>query len=262
MSIEQQLADVVDSATALTDQVVGKMAEIDDKVNHITEHAQNAVNDATNKLGFMAMNRNHRLSAYITSPEANKHGVINKYPMWWGIKRDVIEKCHLELIPVLSGEDPDNRHPEARELVELIGMENLRHFSGGLFHILKITVLDETVSEAEGWAMYIADQHIKANPATTFLCYAKVNAKGHASWLGSDTDGEWVQKRSLLDSNKPGSYVHVDINFHNSVEVGDEFFLALPSVVPGVWPDGKKHGVLYNLHDKINERLIYIEDKL
>ncbi|MFD2178519.1 hypothetical protein [Veronia pacifica] len=261
MSIEQKLAEVVGSANALTKQVSGKISEIDREVDAIKQHAQTTINNAATKLGYIAINRNDKLVSYRTYTPPKGHGQVNKLPMWWGIQQRVLDHCHFELIRVFSGDTPEDRDPEAQELLDYmnIGSETL-HFSGS-FHILKITVLDKAVMEGDGADIYIADQHLKANPATSFLRYVKVNAKGRASWLDGDTNGKWLHKRFVNSSSRNGRYTHVDINFYD-VEVGDEFFLALPSVVPGVWPEGKKHGALYNRYDRINDRITNIEGRL
>ncbi|MBO0161523.1 hypothetical protein J0692_04685 [Vibrio alginolyticus] len=239
-----------EASQTLASVVNQKMAGIEKSVSDAQKKAQSTIESVADNLGFMAINYNADMKDIYVSKEPNKQGVINQVPLGWGVKPDLLDCCHFEMIPVTSGSTPSERHEEARALLDFMGIgADTKHWSGS-FNILKIKVLDTSFIQRTGYDAHIADQHLRQDPATSFLRYVKVIGKTSVGWLGGDTNDQWVQHRSVVKST-PGSarYTHVDLVFSDKTEIGDVVMIALPSVVPGIWPENRKHSRLYNLKD-------------
>lgn len=244
------------ASQALAAEVNQKMASIDKSVSDAQKKAQSAIEATADNLGFMAINYNADMRDVYVATQPNKQGVINQIPLGWGVKPDLLDCCHLEMIPVVPGSVPVDRHEEARALLDFmgIGADTIRWSSP--FNILKIRVLDTSFIERDSYDAHIADQHLRYDPATSFLRYVKVIGKTSVNWVGGDTNGEWVQLRTVVKGTPGASrYRHVDLIFDQKTEVGDVIMIALPSVVPGIWPQGRKHSRLYNLKDDFKKTM-------
>ncbi|MDH5880422.1 hypothetical protein L8S15_15100 [Vibrio sp. S/42/10] len=244
------------ASQTLASEVNQKMAGIDKSVSDAQTKAQSAIESTADQLGFMAVNYNSDMKDVLVQEQPNKQGVINQIPLGWGVKPDLLDCCHLEMIPATSGSVPVDRHEEVRALLDFMGIGADTKYWSGSFNILKIRVLDTSFIERTGYDAHIADQHLRRDPATSFLRYAKVIGKTSVGWIGGDTNGEWVQQRTVVKS-APGSarYTHVDLVFSDKTEVGDVVMIALPTVVPGIWPEGRKHTRLYNLKDHFTKTI-------
>ncbi|MDK9755667.1 hypothetical protein KIV40_09570 [Vibrio sp. D173a] len=238
------------ASQALATEVNQKMAGIDKSVSDAQKKAQSAIEATADNLGFMAINYNADMRDFYVAKQPNKQGVINQIPIGWGVKPDFLECCHLEMIPAVSGSVAVERHEEVRALLDFMGIgADTKHWSRS-FNILKIRVLDTSFIERTSYDAHIADQHLRYDPATSFLRYVKVIGKTSVGWIGGDTNGEWVQLRTVVKGTPGASkYRHVDFTFDDKTEVGDVVMIALPTVVPGIWPEGRKHSRLYNLKD-------------
>ncbi|MCG9557630.1 phage tail protein [Vibrio kanaloae] len=196
------------------------------------------------EMGFTALNYNsdfintHKLSA-------NAFGHMNVYPLGMGVGGGRNDCFQVEVIPVHSVDDPVMRDNEAKALLDFMGIgRGTKNFTSQ-FKILKMTVLDTTFQDLDGYDFYIPNQHLKESPTTTFLAYTKIQGTASVSWLGADTAGAWKQIVDHRASSNPGSYVSVDLSFSNA-SIGDVIYLALPTICVGHFPASKKHGVLYN----------------
>ncbi|EGR4675170.1 phage tail protein [Vibrio parahaemolyticus] len=197
-----------------------------------------------NAMGFTALNYN---GDFIDTNElaANKLGHKNVYPLGMGVRGGRNDCFKVEIIPVKSGDDPAMRDPEAKALLDFMGVgRGAQHFSSS-FNILKMTVLDTSFQDLDGYDFYIPNQHIKNYPTATFMAYTKIQGSSSVAWLGSDTAGSWKQILGHRTSGNPCAYTHVDLNFSNA-SVGDVVYLALPTICVGHFPKSKKHGLLYN----------------
>ncbi|WP_154124798.1 phage tail protein [Grimontia hollisae] len=197
-----------------------------------------------NAMGFTAQNYN---GDFIDTMELGENalGYKNVYPIGMGVGAGSNDCFKAEMINVTSGHDPVFRHPEAQALLDYMGIgKESRHFSYS-FRILKLTVLDTSFLQNEGYDFYIPDQHVKTSPTATFMAYVKIKG-GAVSRLGSDTGGSWKQIVTHFQSSKPGTYQHIDLSFAQDTAVGDELYLALPTICTGHFPRSIKHGLLNN----------------
>ena len=240
MTIEQNIAELVQASNKLTGVVDGKIQEIDSKVAS-AEQKFNGLNDELiSNLGFVALNYNSDFLDVHTLAE-NALGSENTYPIGMGVGGGRNDCFKSEIISVVSGSEPNSRDTEVTELLNFMGIGSARYFSNN-FNILKLTVLDSLFIESSGYDFYIPQQQIKRSPSASFMAYIK--SVGDIKWRGG-SNHEWQQIVDHHSSANPGSYTHIDINFQNA-KVGDIFYLALPTITVGHFPKSKKHGNLYN----------------
>ncbi|MFA0486602.1 phage tail protein [Vibrio sp. 10N.222.55.B11] len=205
------------------------------------------------ELGFTALNYNGDFIDTKTLP-ANARGDANTYPIGAGIRNDRNECFKVEMIPVVNGADPAMRHPEAKTLLDYMGIgRDTIHFSKA-FNIMKLTVLDTAFMDIAGVDFVVPDPHIKNAPASTFMAYTKIEGDAVLSFLGGDTGGTWKQINMQTSSDNVGSYFHVDINF-SAASVGDVVYLALPTLCAGHFPKSKKHGLLYSTKTELVRKI-------
>jgi len=240
MTIEQNIAELVQASNNLTGVVDGKIQEIDSKVAS-AEQKFNGLNDALiSNLGFVALNYNSDFLDVHTLAE-NALGIENTYPIGMGVNKGRNDCFRAETISVVSGSDPSSRDVDVKELLTFMGIGSALHFSSS-FNILKLTVLDASFMDLGGYDIYIPQQHVKRSPNASFMAYIK--SVGDMRWRGA-VNNEWLQIVDHHSTDNPGSYTHIDINFKNA-KVGDMFYLALPTITVGHFPKSKKHGNLYN----------------
>lgn len=240
MTIEQNIAELVQASNNLTGVVDGKIQEIDSKVASAEQKFEGLNNELISNLGFVALNYNSDFLDVHTLAE-NALGIENTYPIGMGVGGGRNDCFRSEIISVVSGTDPSSRDVDVKELLNFMGIGSSLHFSRS-FNILKLTVLDSSFIESSGYDFFIPEQHIKRSPSASFMAYIK--SVGDIKWRGA-SNHEWQQIVDHHSTDNPGSYAHVDINFQNA-KVGDMFYLALPSITVGHFPKSKKHGNLYN----------------
>lgn len=51
-------------------------------------------------------------------------------------------------------------------------------------------------------------------------------------------------------SDRAGAYAHVDVSLSNA-QVGDQLYLALPQIIPGLWNPEHRLPALYNYYDPV-----------
>ncbi|ASD67655.1 hypothetical protein [Pseudoalteromonas piscicida] len=261
MTLEQRIAalqaengKLIDSNNALTQTVIGKMGEInhalsdaqaqvESKKQELEQRVNSYLSGAREELGFTALNYNHDfLDTYTTA-----NGEI-ELPVGIGTHSNnpITEYFDIEMIPVRSG-DVDGRSDVAKELLTAMNIgANTLHFSSS-FKILHIKH-KENMPIPSKWVFHIPNQHIKHMQGASLILWAK--GKGF-NW-GMDTNLEWKQvRRAWRPSANPGPYVHVDVYMH---EAGGELYLALPSIVAGVWPEDRVLGNLYNPKSELIRR--------
>ncbi len=197
-----------------------------------------------NQLGFTAQNYNADFLDVVELPD-NPHGLKNIYPVGMGINAGRNDYFSAEIINVESGVNASERSQEAKELLDYMGVGQKDHFSSS-FNILKITVLDKSFQDLEGFDIFIPDYHLKMSPTSTFMMYFKTTGSLSVESLNiGATAGEWKQLVKHSTSSDPGQYGDLVINFENA-ENGDVFYIALPTITVGHFPALKKHSVLYN----------------
>lgn len=255
MSLEQQLADAIASQNTLTQAIAGKRAEIDAGV------AAQAAAFAAWKAGieyrqpYFAINKNasmllisgagdQRLPTYMGS----------SLPDFWGA-------FSAEIIQVLTGSTPSTRHPEARALLDAMGIgADTLHFHG-YFNILKLKVKDPSKINFPGslYTLFIPYQHAPYATAITYAAWAKVKGSMSCSWheKSSQNKGSWQKNISRIgpDINHGGAYTHIDIYMSGAAEA-DEFFIALPQLVMGSYPDSMQLPQLINIYDIASDQLL------
>ncbi|WP_462150855.1 hypothetical protein [Pseudoalteromonas xiamenensis] len=249
MALEQDIADLIKSADRLTDTVDHKIqsiqaelnakkAEIDSRLAAKEQAVEGYILNARNEQGFEVQNYNHDFI------DLYDRGDI-KLPVGMGLHADnpLNDYFDIEIIPVTSGAEPDKRHDVAQELLTAMNIgRGTQHFSGS-FNILHLKHKANMPLPTK-WVFFIPQQHVKTGQGASFLCWAK--GKGF-NWQ-MDTNMQWKQVvYAWRPSPNPGTYVHIDVYMH---EVGGELYLALPTIVTGVWPEGR---VLGNLYSQKNE---------
>jgi hypothetical protein len=244
MSLEQQIAALVDSTTALTQEVSNKQAQVDARVaakineleawrgNHLNEHPA------------IAVNFNARMTALGgTAPQ--------QLPLAMGVHAggDFWSKFDVTLIPVTSGLDPITRPPVVRELLQYMNMDS-QYFHGG-FNILKLTV--KSIANSFGpFVFYTPYQHIFEGAFNSFVVYHKIVGKADWRWMDNAKKEVWNQvTHHIYASDAAGAYTHIDIGLSGSIAVGDTLYLALPQVIAGKWNPQHRCPQVHNIYDAI-----------
>lgn len=114
------------------------------------------------------------------------------------------------------------------------------HFHNS-FKIMKLTRKNAT--PGGGYVFYIPKQHIPTGFGSSYIVYTKV--VGTTRFNYSENSSSWSQTVvNFSATGNPGSYTHIDYYETTTGATGDEFYIALPVIVPGHWPTGVRHGVL------------------
>ncbi|WP_341661202.1 phage tail protein [Vibrio sp.] len=244
MANTSEIANLISETTKLTQAVLGKMADIDNKVASAESDFQKFSQSVVDNTGFTAMNYNHDfLDTH--ELEANAHGHKNVYPLGMGINKLRNDWVKTEMIKVHYGANPESRDEEAKKLLDFMCIKRGTQYFSKSFNILKMTVLDTSFESIPRYDFYIPDRHVKLSPSATFMAYAKIEGTSKVNWLNVKQKDEWQQIIAHKSSHTPGSYRHIDLNFTDA-SVGDVLYLALPTICTGHFPKSKKHGVLYS----------------
>ncbi|NLS14745.1 hypothetical protein HGP28_17950 [Vibrio sp. SM6] len=228
------------ASQAQTAEVSAKMGEIDKKVDDGIKEVTDASLAALQSLPFFTVNANNNFMKYITTSGGNP----SPYKGGWGNGLD--GKFETEIIPVTSGVDPESRHEIAKELMDFMGLgSNTRNFSGS-FNILRIKNVSG-LSSFPTFAFHIPWQHIKANNWTYMVyCRGVGFTSGPNETYNGSNQNDWRLYRRVYSQNEQavGNYVNVDMWCGQS---DAEIWLALPSIIPGIYPQGRKLPNLFNV---------------
>ncbi|MDC4168145.1 hypothetical protein C5F64_08610 [Photobacterium damselae subsp. damselae] len=240
MGLEQQISSLVQASENLTGAVNNKIGEIDKKVDDGIKEVKNAAELALRALPFFTVNGNNDFTKFTTTSAGNP----SPYKLGWGNGLDT--KFETELIEVRSGSTPSERLPIVRELLDFMGIgANTLHFSAK-FNILRVKNISG-LSSFPRWALYIPWQHIKRDN-WTYMVYCRgkgFNFGPDETFNGSNKDDWRLFRRIFTQSNNAtGQYVHVDM-YCTSADA--EMYIALPSVIPGIYPEDRKLPELFNL---------------
>ncbi|MDH0866456.1 hypothetical protein [Mitsuaria sp. GD03876] len=247
MSLESQIAALVDSTNQLTQTVASKMDAINTTVNAKVAELDAFKAGLLSQLPMMALNYNHDfLDVSGTAPQQLPVGLaVSADGAFWN-------RFSAELIPVNTGADPATRHDEAKALLDAMGIgRGTQHFTSS-FNILKLTRKDAVVISS--LVFYIPARHVKSGNGASFVAYAKTVGSSTWDYLPS-TAGQWKQFATTWpagtnDGRGVGSYLQLDFKVQNS-SVGDVLYLALPTVVLGSWPEGRKLGNIVNIVNEV-----------
>lgn len=247
MSIEQQIGALVEASNDLTKTINNKIGDIDKEVAQKLGEAQASFQSLASSLniisGYCAINDNGDFMETIEASTSSEE--MNIYPKGFGVNKGRNECVKVEVIPVISGDEPITRDAEAQELLDFMGIGQGRtHFSSS-FNIMKMTIIDSSFVNELGYDFYIPQQHVKISPSATFMAYYKTVGDFSVSNLGN-SNGVWQRHISHKKTTNPGTYTHIDLNFNNDVRNGDVLFLALPTICTGFFPKDIMHGNLYN----------------
>lgn len=246
----QQIDEILGHQTTLIEEIRGYRDDLKTKVPQVTQALQKneetiLAHEANRYL--MPVNRNHDFRKIADVPSG---GNTYQVPQGMGLNAggNFFDKFEVELIPVISGSDPATRPIVVGELLDAMGIgADTLHFSTS-FNIFRIKNIG-TEASYPSYDLFIPDQHVKYGQGASFIRWCKGDGW---SW-GVNNLTEWTQ---LVSSWNPGansgSYIHID---YNSVKLGAELFLALPTVIPGKWPEGKVLGNLYSNLNKIERSL-------
>lgn len=244
MSLEAQIAALVQASNNLTGAVNGKMQQIDNKVDQGIADVNESAERALTSLPFFAVNGNNNFLKYTITAGGNP----SPYQSGWGNGLD--GKFQTELIPVFSGTDPNLRPTIVRDLLDFMGVgSNTQHFSAN-FNILRIKNISGQ-SGFSNFAFYIPWQHIKRDNWTYMVyCRGKGFSFGpNETFNGSNKDQWRLFSATFSQSNSAtGQYVHVDMYCDSS---DAEIWIALPSIIPGIFPEGRKLPELYNITNEV-----------
>lgn len=246
---------VVESTRKLNELIEEKAANIDKKVKDAQRSFESLADRLNIISGFEAVNYN---ADFIDLVEVkNSKGQKNVYPLRMGVGEGRNDCVKTEIIPVFSGYNPEDRDPEAQELLSLMKC-NSKHFSHN-FNILKMTITDPaTLLGLERYDFFIPEQHVKRSPSATFMSYYKTVGDFSVDWLGN-SGGVWDRHVTHMHSSSAGSYAHVDLKFRGSLKEGDILYIALPTICTGLFPKDYMHGNLYNTREK-HIRRMHIKD--
>ncbi|TCP11188.1 hypothetical protein EV683_1143 [Crenobacter luteus] len=243
MSLESQIAALVDSTTALTQEVANKQAHVDARVTAKIADLDNWRAGHLDEHPAIAVNFNASLTALGgTEPQ--------QLPLAMGVHAggDFWGKFDVTIIPVRTGEDPTTRPPVVRELLQYMGCDR-QHFSAK-FNIVQLTI--KSIAAGFGpYVFHIPYQHVKVSEFTSVVMYHKVVGGADWGWTDSAKKGVWNQVTHHFSSNNAGEYVHVDIGVGGAPAVGDTLYLALPQIVPGKWNPQHRAPQMYNIFDLI-----------
>ncbi|MCC8380055.1 hypothetical protein [Xenorhabdus sp. PB30.3] len=240
------LREVIESTRDLNLAVETKINDIKKEVDNAKEEFKAFAKQLSIISGFEAINYNGDFMDTIEMK--NVKGEVNAFPIGMGITEKRNDCFKMEMIPVTTGDEPSTRNPEAIELLNFMGIGNIKHFSE-TFNILKMTVTDTSFIQLEHYDFFIPDQHVKTSPSSTFMAYYKTVGDFGVSYLGN-SGGKWERAFSHIQHNSPGHYIHIDLNFSDNVKVGDVLYLALPTICTGLFPKEYMHGNLYNPREK------------
>ena len=236
----QEIGALIESVNEMTGTVAGKMEQIDQKVDTGIKEVSDAATLALQSLPFFTVNGNNDFLKYTTTAGGNPA----PYKSGWG--NGIDGKFETEIIPVRSGSNPSERLPVVIDLLNAMGIGGATHHFSANFNILRIKNISGQSAFAT-YAFYIPWQHIKRQN-WTYMVYCR--GKGF-SWGPNETfDGsnkdEWRLFRSIQTQNEgaTGSYVHVDMYCTAS---DAEIWIALPSVIPGIYPENRKLPELFNV---------------
>ncbi|MEC5207375.1 hypothetical protein QF022_002331 [Vogesella perlucida] len=243
MSLESQIAALVDSTTALTQEVANKQAQVDARVTAKIAELDNWRAGHLDEHPAIAVNFNARMTAHGgTDPQI--------LPLGMGVHAggDFWNKFDVSLIPVRSDVDPTTRPPVVRELLQYMGCD--RQYFAGYFDILKLTV--KSVAAGFGpYVFHIPYQHAKVGVFTSVVMYHKIVGSADWGFVDNTKRGAWNQVTRHYGYGDAGSYTNVDIAISGNVAVGDTLYVALPQVIPGKWNAERRCPQLFNLFDPV-----------
>jgi hypothetical protein len=244
MSLEQQIAALVDTTSALTQEVANKQGQIDARVAAKINELDSWRNNHLDEHPAIAVNFNARMTALGgTAPQ--------QLPLAMGVHAggDFWNKFDVTIFPVFSGVDPATRPPIVRELLKYMNMD-YQNFTGG-FNIIKFTI--KSVAAGFGpYAFNIPYQHVKGGALNSVVMYHKIVGKADWSWMDNTKKEVWNQvTHHVYSGNNAGDYSHVDIAPQNGINPGDTLYLALPQIIPGKWNPQHRCPQLYNIYDAI-----------
>jgi hypothetical protein len=184
------------------------------------------------------LNDNHDFRDITTH---NHNGTNYQVPTGMGLHAggDFFDKFETQMYQVKNESDPQSRPAVVRDLLAAMGRGNASYMARH-FNILRVKRKPGSPAPTS-WTFYIPRQQFW--PGNSFVCWMKTNAPWN--WNG-DTDGQWKQRRFVKPPTSGGQdalgYQHVD--FIAPSDADAEIYLALPSIVPGTWPEDRKLGAL------------------
>ncbi|WFQ78144.1 hypothetical protein PXH59_00410 (plasmid) [Xenorhabdus sp. SF857] len=241
----EPLQELIESTRDLNQSVETKINDINNKVTSAKKDFEDFAKKLNVISGFEAINYN---GDFMDTVEIkNSKGEANIFPVGLGMSTKRNDCVRAEMIPVISGEDPGTRNPEAIELLKFMGIGDVKYFSED-FNIMKITITDTSFINLEHYDFYIPEQHVKCSPSYTYMAYYKTIGDFGVSYLGN-SQGKWERAFLQNSHTSPGDYIHIDLNFSDNVKIGDILYLALPTICTGLFPKEYMHGNLYNMRE-------------
>ncbi|PHM25143.1 hypothetical protein [Xenorhabdus budapestensis] len=152
----------------------------------------------------------------------------------------------VEFTRIITGIEPENRPPLARELLQYMKMDEL-YFHGD-FNIMKLTA-KKSVDKLDSYIFSIPNQRVQTGCFMSFVVYHKVIGSANWRWCNNSIKGKWNQHTShLYTNNFPGKYSHIDFWVGiEGIKVEDELYIALPQIVTGKWNPNNLCPQLFNI---------------
>ncbi|CAK1790254.1 Phage tail protein [Vibrio crassostreae] len=181
-------------------------------------------------MGFEGLNYNFD---YIDVVSVNApDGSINTWPIGlaWSSSVDMNRYFKAECIPVQNAVDPATRSEVVKSLLDVMGIGRGSRYFSQSFNILKLTVkeLPDTPVGSGGYIHVTSDYRVNNRAGISLMKFR--NSPKTSGWV--------CDKSKVAMKNSGRGYMHWDIFPFNEVSVvGDEIYIALPTVCTGLYPD-------------------------
>lgn len=226
------ISGLVESTNNLTNTVMGKMAQIDSKLNQANSHYQQLMDNIQSDFPFYALTRNQQLKfADEFSPQADL-----THPDGFMLRNS---KVVVELFEtVVRSQEPAEQSLEQKALFNDVLGTTPKHMYTD-FNIIKIT-FNDPVDLSSNYSIFQGPMNRLT--ALTHGAFIKVLlgecAFGHSRTKRVPNDGKWhemIEHRDMA-SNLSAAYEHGP---HIAGVFGTQILVALPATVAGKVPVGR-----------------------
>ncbi|MGM6040953.1 hypothetical protein ABLA37_22415 [Vibrio parahaemolyticus] len=233
MSLEQQIAALVDASNNLTGAVNGKITEIDQRVDNAEQEYQQLIEGIRSDFPFYRITKNQELKigGALTSG-------LTGTPDGWINRKESAHTCEI-LIDSQSGTLPSAKHPEVQALFTDLKGGVPQHTQPD-FAIMRVsTNPGEAPGDISNFYSIYQGPLPNGIPYTVgmFVKVESGEARACDRYHAVPADGKWHEILVYGDMNNGGaSYFHSP---HIYIPPGSSVLVALPAVVAGKVPAGK-----------------------
>lgn len=222
MGIEQKITDLQKTSAeqtaasqALSQEVAGKMGEIDKGLKESKAKVDGYLASARSENSIYRQSRNQ--SCMLTEGSLDFFGKNSQFEINTSLYRTIT-----------SGIEWDDRDSEEQEILTSMGMKNHKHFQPTQIRVMKLKWDGFDSSKHSSYTMY-PNPVGNGSGTLTIGSYAKLTSGSIRGWWLNGVNGEW----GLCGQNsqgKPGRYIHA----HPYVDsVAGEVLFIWPAIVSG-----------------------------